>query len=344
MPVTGDDGVLPLTYVSRHDAQAFCAANGVRLPTEVEWEAAARGGDDRLWPWGDELPGLDARDIRAGHRRAVAGRVASGGSRAVRRARPGGQRLRVDGRRRRARRLVPQRAGRAALLGPPPDAPRGARSVRRLPRRRRRAAPRRSTGSTCRPATTRSAAIPGETRQRLVDVDAFELARTPVTNAQYERFVAESGATAPPHWPAPGDHPVTFVDWFEASAFCAWAGGRLPTEAEWEKAARGTDGRTYPWGDEEDEGRAAVGGRHEARHHGAGRLAPGRREPLRSPRHGRKRLGMDVDRVPAGRAGAARRLVREPGPRLGALRDAQPQPPGPPPGPHRLSSRERSDT
>ena len=55
LPVTDDDGV-PLTYVSRHDAEAFCAANGVRLPTEVEWEAAARGGDDRLWPWGDELP------------------------------------------------------------------------------------------------------------------------------------------------------------------------------------------------------------------------------------------------------------------------------------------------
>ena len=54
-PVTAHDG-LPLTYVSRADAEAFCAENGVRLPTEIEWEAAARGGDDRLWPWGDELP------------------------------------------------------------------------------------------------------------------------------------------------------------------------------------------------------------------------------------------------------------------------------------------------
>ncbi|HWN21716.1 MAG TPA: SUMF1/EgtB/PvdO family nonheme iron enzyme, partial [Gaiellaceae bacterium] len=100
---------------------------------------------------------------------------------------------------------------------------------------------------------------PGETRQRLVEVDGFELTRTPVTNAQYERFVAEAGVPAPPHWPAPDDHPVTFVDWHGASAFCTWAGGRLPTEEEWEKAARGTDGRTYPWGDEEDGERAVVG-------------------------------------------------------------------------------------
>ena len=90
-------------------------------------------------------------------------------------------------------------------------------------------------------------------------MEGFELTRTPVTNAQYERFVAEGGAAAPPHWPAPPDHPVTFVDWHNASVYCGWAGGRLPTEIEWEKAARGTDARTYPWGDEEDESRAAVG-------------------------------------------------------------------------------------
>ena len=81
----------------------------------------------------------------------------------------------------------------------------------------------------------------------------------PVTNDQYALFVADVGAAPPPHLPAPGDHPVTFVDWFDAAAFCAWAGGRLPTEAEWEKAARGTDGRIYPWGDEEDASRAAIG-------------------------------------------------------------------------------------
>jgi formylglycine-generating enzyme required for sulfatase activity len=109
------------------------------------------------------------------------------------------------------------------------------------------------------PVAPRGAALPDEVPQRVVDLPAFELSRTPVTNAQYAAFVAAGGAAAPPHWPAPPDHPVTFVDWFDAEAFCAWAGGRLPTEAEWEKAARGADGRTYPWGDADEPARAAVG-------------------------------------------------------------------------------------
>jgi formylglycine-generating enzyme required for sulfatase activity len=60
VPVTGDDGV-PLTYVSRADAEAYCAENGVRLPTEIEWEAAARGGDDRSGPGATSFPTRRAR-------------------------------------------------------------------------------------------------------------------------------------------------------------------------------------------------------------------------------------------------------------------------------------------
>lgn len=256
-PVTGEDGV-PVTYVSRVDAEAFCAEHGVRLPTEIEWEAAARGGDDRLWPWGDELPdatratfgqaigapspaGLHPAGAPPCGALDLAGNVwewtADGAAR-------GGSYLSGPGELRCTARLPVHPAARDPYVG--------FRVVA--------VEPRRDFDWVEVPAGDYAIGRdPGETRQRVVDVDPFELSRAPVTNAQYERFVAEADAVSPPHWPAPADHPVTFVDWHEASAFCAWAGGRLPSEAEWEKAARGTDGRTYPWGDEEDESRAAVG-------------------------------------------------------------------------------------
>jgi formylglycine-generating enzyme required for sulfatase activity len=87
-----------------------------------------------------------------------------------------------------------------------------------------------------------------------VTLNAYYMDIYEVTNAYYKACV-NSGKCSPPKITSAFDnstysnYPVVYVDWYQASIYCQWRGAKLPSEAEWEKAARGTDGRTYPWGE-----------------------------------------------------------------------------------------------
>jgi formylglycine-generating enzyme required for sulfatase activity len=108
---------------------------------------------------------------------------------------------------------------------------------------------------------------PHEQPQHRVFTSEFLIDKTEVSWRQFRKFVEATGAPLPrtPVWGTPDHYPSAFILWEEARAYCEWVGGRLPTEAEWEKAARGTDGRKYPWGNEWDPRRcnSISGGLHQ---------------------------------------------------------------------------------
>jgi len=119
--------------------------------------------------------------------------------------------------------------------------------------------------------TAEGAGDPDEMPEHRAYLDTFLIDKYEVTNAQYKAFVDATSHRPPKHWessppgaagsgatypPEKANHPVVYVDWYDANEYCHWAGKRLPTEEEWEKAARGTDGRNFPWGSSFDPKRA----------------------------------------------------------------------------------------
>lgn len=289
----------PVVGVDSWDADAYCHWAGKRLPTADEWERAARGGggEDRLYPWGDDFSperanigeGSELRPVRGGSFGAdrspdgvndLGGNVSEWTATA---GQVGGQegRLVVGGSWKQSGRFYSlvflRRAGtvnyRSSDLGfrcartAAEGEPVSPAMVVLPPGEFRTGGPDSLALNLARRLNlTRSgvALVLGEP-PREITLAEFFLDRHEVTNREYGRFLEhlrEAGPTSgegsadnrrPATWDDPQlnqpDHPAVGVDFQAAAAYCRWAGKRLPTATEWERAARGREGRNYPWGD-----------------------------------------------------------------------------------------------
>jgi len=325
----------PMINVDWNQAAAYCQWAGRRLPTEAEWEKAARGTDGRSYPWGEgtdcdkanyggcngdtravgQYPGgaspYTALDMAgnvwewvndwygADYYSQSPDRNPSGPSSGEYRVLRGGSWYDSVNIVRRASRNWYYPVNRFYIIG--------FRCASSMPEDTRTPESTPIPESTL-TTTTAATAIPlakcstsGQTQTSPVDgmllvcvpggefqmgsdngdvdekpvhavnVDAFWVDRTEITNGMYKKCEDAGTCTQPQssssflHESYYGNsqyrnHPVIYVDWNQAAAYCQWAGRRLPSEAEWEKAARGADGRTYPWGEGIDCDKANFGG------------------------------------------------------------------------------------
>jgi formylglycine-generating enzyme required for sulfatase activity len=290
----------PVVNVNWNDAASYCSWAGRRLPTEAEWEKAARGTDGRTYPWGNEPPNdnlLNYNQPTRHYRVKVGGSYPDGAS-------PYGAYDMAGNVWEWVNDKYSETYYQSSLplnpTGPDSGENRvirggawnnddsGVRSAYRLSsiptdslevysfRCASNASPALPTETNTPISTPNAKPLPDEISDskgltmRLVPAGTFTMGEDSgihevyldtyymdiyeVTNAAYKSCVNNRECEQPKgaHYndPAYADHPVVYVNWGQANAYCEWRGARLPTEAEWEKAARGTDGRTYPWGEE----------------------------------------------------------------------------------------------